>query len=330
MTDIVISVEDLNAGVLEAYATSGMERGKAGQKAIKWAFDDNKAAFSVARSAGKVVGISSYIQSRMKFGTQKGSGFQAVDSFVRPDFRGQGLFTRLAENYAEHLKTNTADLIWGFPNDSAAPTWFGKLAWANHQQVPFLIKPLRAGYFLRKLRLGGDFSLSTGKNQNLDPIEAFGEWTDDLWDQYAQKISCSIIRDRCFLTHRLLNAPQADQYRLVAERSPNGGAIVATRQVEKHGGRIAYLMEAMGTDLLRGVLTSELSRLRDQGTELALAWAYPWSPNYSTLRRCGFIPLPEKLRPIRIWFGGREISRKADCARQRENWYLSYLDSDTV
>lgn len=330
MTDVVISVEDLNIGVLDAYAASGMERGKAGHKAIKWAFDGNKAAFSVARSAGKVVGLSSYIQSRMKFGTQKGSGFQAVDSFVTPDFRGLGLFTRLAENYAEHSKKNAADLIWGFPNDNAAPAWFGKLAWANHQQVPFLIKPLRAGYFLRKLRLGGDFPLSTSKDQNLDPVEAFDEWTDDLWDNYARDISCSTIRDRCFLTHRLLNAPQADQYRVVAERSSNGGAIVATRQAEKHGGHIAYLMEAMGTDLLRGVLTSELSRLRDQGAELALAWAYPWSPNYYTLRQCGFIPLPDKLRPIRIWFGGKEMSHKAECALRRASWYLSYLDSDTI
>ena len=330
MTDITISVEGQSPELLDAYVASRMERGKAGSRAIDWAFGGNEAAFAVARSDNKIVGISSYIRSSMQFGANRGTGYQAVDSFVAPEMRGQGLFTSLARAYADHAQARIVDLIWGFPNDNAAPAWFGKLGWTSHGQVPFLIKPLRAGYFLRKLRLGGDFSLSSGRDQNLEPISAVGDWADELWDRYSKGIGCATIRDRTFLNHRLFDAPQAEQYRVVAEATAMSGALVATREAEKHGGRIAYVMEAMGNTALRGILNSELSRLRDRGIELALAWAYPWSPNYSVLRRSGFLPLPERMRPIRIWFGGRAMSDSAANALHRENWYLSYLDSDTI
>lgn len=330
MTDITISVEGLSPELLDAYVASGMERGNAGLPALDWAFGGNETAFAVARSGNKVVGISSYIRSNMQFGTDRGAGYQAVDSFVAPEMRGKGLFTSLAKAYAEHAQVRGANLIWGFPNDNAAPAWFEKLDWTSHGQVPFLIKPLRAGYFLRKLRLGGDFSLSSGQDHNIEPISDVGDWADDLWDRFSTRIGCATIRDRAFLNHRLFDTPNRQQYRVVAEVASKGGALVATREAEKHGGRIAYVMEAMGETELRGVLNSELSRLRDRGVELALAWAYPWSPNYSVLRRSGFMPLPERIRPIRIWFGGWAMSPPAVTAMHRENWYLSYLDSDTV
>ena len=137
------------------------------------------------------------------------------------------------------------------------------------------------------------------------------------------------MRDSSFLQHRLFDGPHSGSYRVVAETSADGG-LVATRQAEKHGGQIAYLMEAMGGDCVKGMLNSELARLRNRGVELVLAWCYPWSPNYRHLRACGFMPLPERSRPTRIWFGGRASSNHGKFAETKSNWYLSYLDSDTV
>jgi len=265
----------------------------------------------------------------MKLGHAEGSGAQAVDSYVAPEMRGKGLFTTLAKSYAEHAAASGMDLVWGFPNDNAAPAWFGKLGWERHGQVPFLVKPLRAGYILRKLRVPGDFPLSRRRDEGLTPVTAVGDWVDDVWDRFSANITCATIRGRAFLNHRLFAGPAASDYRVVADPGAKG-AIVATREAEKHGGRIAYLMEAMGGNTLPAMLNSEMARLRTGGTELVLAWSYPWSPNYKTLRACGFYPLPERLRPIRIWFGARPSSALGICAQQRENWYLSYLDSDTV
>lgn len=330
MTDPIISIEPLSDELMDAYLASGMERGKAGRFAVEWAFGNNPAPFAVARNKGQIVGISGYIQSRMQFGSETGIAFQAVDSFVSESMRGKGIFTQLARAYDTHATSSGGDLVWGFPNDNAAPAWFGKLGWHSHGQVPFLIKPLRAGFFCRKFRLPLDFPLTRACDQNLSSIAEVGEWGDALWDSVAPPVGVGRVRDRAFLNHRLFNAPQAEQYRVVASTDQTAPSIVATREAEKHGGRIAYVMEALGGSSLEPLVMSELGRLASRGVELALAWSFPWSPNYRTLRKAGFIPLPERLRPIHIWFGSRPKSGLAASADQQGQWYLSYLDSDTV
>ncbi|MGC9418242.1 MAG: GNAT family N-acetyltransferase [Rhodovulum sp.] len=329
-TDLQVSVEGVSDALLAAYAASGMERGKAGAEALRWAFGGNPAAFAVARHEGEIVGVSAYIRSRMTFGGTAGAGFQAVDSFTTPEMRGKGVFSTLARAYEAHAETTGADLIWGFPNDNAAPAWFGKLGWHRHGQVPFLVKPLRAGYFLRKARLPFDFPVSMARDQNLAPLTGIGDWADTLWERLAPTIGCGTIRDRAFLEHRLFAAPQAETYRTVADTDVSDPALVATREADKHGARIAYLMEALGGATLQDVLMSELGRLRGRGVELVLAWSFPWSPNYQTLRKAGFLPLPARLRPIRIWFGSRPKTPLATRANEEGQWYLSYLDSDTI
>lgn len=330
MSEPIISIEPISDTLLAAYKHSGMERGRAGAQAIEWAFGNNPSPFAVARQDGAIVGISGYIQNRMQFGEAKGIAVQAVDSFVSETMRGKGIFTRLARAYDEYARDSGADLVWGFPNDNAAPAWYGKLGWHRHGQVPFMIKPLRAGFFSRKLKLPIDFPLTFARDQHIEALNEIEDWADALWERVAPEIGASTIRDRAFLQHRLFDAPQASHYRVVADTDASSAALVATREADKHGGRIAYLMEALGGPSLQPLLISELGRLASRGVEIALAWSFPWSTNYGVLRKAGFMPLPERLRPIRIWFGSTPKTRQADRANRAGEWYLSYLDSDTV
>lgn len=329
MSELSISVEPLSDDILAAYVASGMDRAKKGRIGLDWAFQGNQKPFAVARLDGEVVGISAYIRSSLNLSGRHGVALQAVDSFVFERARGKGVFTGLARAYERHAREEGADLVWGFPNANAAPAWFGKLNWNALGQVPFLIKPLRVGFLLRKLKLPLDFPVSFSSDQKISSISAFGEWSDALWSSLSEGIGCGTARDRSFLSHRLLKSPSASTYRIVASEQDRG-AIVATTEAAKHGGHIGYLLEAMGHSDLDGLLASELGRLRDRGVEVVLAWSYPWSTNYRSLRKAGFFPLPERLRPIQIWFGSHPLSATATAAAEAKNWYLSYLDSDTI
>lgn len=329
MSGLSISIEAISEDSLAAYSASGMQRGELGPRALDWAFKHNPKPFAVARLEGEVVGLSAYIRSNLTLSGRPATALQAVDSFVFDKARGKGVFTALAKAYEQHARQDGADLIWGFPNANAAPAWFGKLGWNRLGQVPFLIKPLRAGFLMRKLRLPLDFPVSFSTDQKLEPISAFGAWSDALWSSMSPRMECTIARDRAFLSHRLFQAPHSASYRIVAA-AHDRGAFVATTEAQKHGGHIAYLLEAMGHADLDGLLASEMGRLRDRGVEVVLAWSYPWSANYRTLRKAGFLPLPERLRPIEIWFGSRPLSSRAAAAGQAGKWYVSYLDSDTI
>jgi GNAT superfamily N-acetyltransferase len=327
-----IAVQGLTDELVAFYGDNELDRGEVGKQALDWTFRGADDAFCVMRSGSEIVGLSAYIRSRFKYGEETGSALQAVDSYVSSSMRGKGVFTQLARTYSARAEERGVDCIWGFPNANAAPAWFGKLGWTNFGQVPFLVRPLRAGYFLRRLRLPGDFSLTLARDRNLPALPGAESWIDDLWAAFSAWIGCATIRDRAYIAHRLFSGPHAAAYRVVGSPGADGGrgALVATREADKHGGKIGYLMEAMGGPGLDDVLKSELARMRDRGTELVLAWCYPWSPNYRVLRKCGFLPFPPRLRPITIWFGAKSYSTRGAQAGDLKNWYLSYLDSDTV
>lgn len=86
----------------------------------------------------------------------------------------------------------------------------------------------------------------------------------------------------------------------------------------------------LGGPSLQALLMSELGRMASRGVVIAFVWSFPWTPNYSALRKAGFMPLPERLRPIKIWFGSTLKTTQADRANRAGQWYLSYLESDTV
>jgi hypothetical protein len=136
-----------------------------------------------------------------------------------------------------------------------------------------------------------------------------------------------VERNAAYLNWRLRDHP-SETYRLY---SHHDRAFTAASLSHKHGAHIGYLMEAFGDDaVLAGVIRATTDRLRAEGAELSLAWCPPHAPNYHAYRRAGFLPLPDRLRPIDISFGVRPIAVNHPAFGDFSDWYLSYLDSDTV
>lgn len=335
MGSIGVSLEGLNQEVRRAYSELLPEHARYGERFLDWRFGAAAGAgesFAVARgAAGEIVGLSAYISASFLLGAQeRGHGLQAIDSIVAPSARGKGVFTKLAAAMSTSAGgAGRADLIWGFPNANAAPAWFNKLEWTRHGFVPFLIKPLRAGYILRRARLPIDFRLSLLADRGGPEASILDANAGEIWSRFAAgRISCAVDRTSAFLNWRLFEAPHR-KYRVAYDPGPEG-ALVASTVENKHGGRIAYVMEAIGGSKLRDLLAAELGKHVGQGAEVALSWCFPWSPNYRVYRSLGFYPLPPRLRPIEMHFGGRTYTPRALAAGDQKNWFLSYLDSDTV
>ena len=333
MNSASIRIEPLNAGIRQAYARLLPEQLEFGEQFLDWKFDwtsPHRGRFAVARDQfDRVIGLSGYISAQFRLGGDtSGIGLQAIDSVVAPEARGKGLFTRLAQAMSEFAQRE-ADLVWGFPNANAAPAWFGKLGWARHGFAPFLVKPLRAAYALRRFGLPFDMSLSLLADNGASPIHSVSDSAIEVWQRFAHgRVNCAVDRSPNYLNWRLFRAPHRT-YRVVFDEGNEGG-LIASALVKKHGGYIAYLMEVLGGRRTRDLLASELGKLKADGAEVALAWSFPWSPNYRVLRQLGFMPLPPRFRPVEIHFGGSAYTEKATASREPESWYLSYLDSDTI
>jgi hypothetical protein len=110
---------------------------------------------------------------------------------------------------------------------------------------------------------------------------------------------------------------------------------VAWTVKEKHGGNIGYLMELLfdpdAPAVGKALLQHASRQMFVAGAEVILAWSFPHSPNHPVIRNSGFWNLPQRLRPIELHVGARTLAGPAELNTcHRGDWYLSYLDSDTV
>ncbi len=275
-------------------------------------------------------------------------GAQSLDTLTDVEFRGKGLFVKMAQSVFARCEQDGVACVYGFPNASSAPGFFKRLGWARLDPVPFLVKPLHAGIFLRRL---GPLAKAAAKlpalplalvtrarlprSQEILPVSAFDSSFDVLWDRFAQGVGAAVHRDSKYLQWRLVQKP-GQRYRMLAlYENKDLVAFVAFDVQDKHGGRIGYVLEllhlpgrlAEASNLLR----EAIAELAADGTELVLAWCLDHSANRAAYRAEGFVHLPERLRPIELHVGVRPLAAPPEAnLANRRNWYLSYLDSDTV
>ena len=112
-------------------------------------------------------------------------------------------------------------------------------------------------------------------------------------------------------------------------------AFCAHTTVDKHGGRVGYILELLYDPGLHvagaALLANALARMASDGADAVLAWCFGHSPNARAFRKTGFLPLPSRLRPIELHVGVRVLDESlSELLTDRRSWYMSYCDSDTV
>jgi len=270
---------------------------------------------------------------------------QSLDTMTDANFRSKGLFVALARSTFARVHASGGVFIYGFPNRNSAHGFFKKLGWINLDPVPFLIRPLRLKYFAKRLKLSvvahmvPDMPLIYGHQHPPDGcklvrLNAFDERVTRLWDEFAKQVGVAIERDAAYFTWRIANKPEENYQTLALEKDGELKALVTFCVKDKHGGRIGYIMELIyakdAASKSAQLLAIALRELADQQADAVLAWNFTHSPNHSCFTKNGFFPLPERMRPIELHFGVRVFDCAVPRVYDRDQWYLSYLDSDTV
>jgi hypothetical protein len=325
--DLVPYSDELRDAYLELLPEQELEvaRGK-----LEWKFRNTpggSGAIAVARDGERVLGLNGFMAARMRLGGEEALGYQSMDTIVSPAARGQGVFGKLIKTFYERTE---GSLLYGFPNANSAPAFFGKLGWTRFSAVPMLVRPLRTGYFARKIASflpNLPLPVLSSRLRGAETITRFDADATEQWRRFSRGIGCAVERDADFLNWRTTAHP-TERYAIL--RAPDG-AFTITNVADKHGARIGYLMEAIGEEATLSRLIAEgLVRMRADGAELAFAWCLPWSPNYRAYRRAGFYPFPPRLRPIELSFGARALRSSSPAVTNPRDWYISYLDSDTA
>jgi len=316
---------------------------------IKWQFLQNTESNSyvdIAFDEEKTKTAAIYATSCVKFKIDEKIliGVQSLDTITDIDYRGQGLFINLAKSVFEKAKNENVSLVYGFPNGNSIHGFEKKLEWQVLDPVPFLLKPLKSKYFTNKIKFlhflpNVNMSFSNFKNFRnyiIKEKNSFPDEASSIWKEFSKEIKVTVERDNTYLDWRYIKKPN-ENYKIAhcySKENKYLGFVIYTVK-EKHNGKIGYIMELI-FDLnepkaAKLLLNYAISEIKREKADCILSWCLEHSPNYKVYKKSFFINLPEKYRPIELHFGVRAFKEKIKAiVNKRENWYLSYSDSDTV
>ncbi len=298
---------------------------------------------SFAESGGEAAALYATVPARFKVFGRDAMAVQSLDTMVDERFRGHGLFTRLARGVYQGLSDDGVPFVYGFPNGNSFHGFVSKLGWQSLDPVPFLFRPMSLGYVVSKfspwlgrmLRVRLPVFGSVRRTSLLDCLPP-ADQLDRLWLAFSIHFAVGRVRDHEFFLNRFSRHPRA-VYRYRASYVDGRLVGLAVYCIElKHGGRIGYLMELMvepSQEASVDCLISDVLRdMRDESCDGVLAWCFEHSPYRRAFLRRGFLPVPERIRPVELHIGFRTLSDEsgADGLSSRANWYISYSDSDTV
>ena len=333
---------ELDDGIARLFRNEGFERS---HDYLAWIFAPpaGTALVAVARddeAGNAMVGVMSFVPTPVTVQGKVWDTYLAIDLVVDTRYRGRGIFSGLAKAGVGAVADAGAAFVWGFPNSQAAHGWFNRFGWTRLGTPPVMVRPLRTGFFARRLgpmfgRL--DFSLAPRSRTpaGVQPISRFGSDADAFWADASGRIGCAVPRVSAWLNWRTVDAPDKAYRRIGLFRNGRMAALVVTSRQEKRGLKLLYVMEALSRSpehdhLLAPLIRDELAAAAGDGADLALCWSPPTAPNRKAFRKAGFMTLPPRFHPTEMHFGVRPLQDIPDAAVKKDSWYVSYLDMDAL
>lgn len=315
----------------ELVALSQLQPGKAAAitaEYVRWQHTANPAGLALVALAketasGRIIGVVWLVPLRVQVGDEVRLGSQTLYALVHPDYRGQGIFSRLEPFCYERAQRLGVQFSYGFPNPNSYPPMVHRLGWADIGRARLLVRPLnigclithrlRRGVFHQVLatvgRAGGRFVFRP-RPLRPDPAQMViteadtedGAF-DDFWRRVRGKYPVMVVRDTGFLHWRYTQIPER-KYLVLAARQ--GGLIVAyivLRCVTIEGIACGMVVDFLVEPTERGRLAGELLlhsaavHFQHNDVDLAGCLMLPGAEEISLLRRQGYVLCPSRLQP---------------------------------
>jgi GNAT superfamily N-acetyltransferase len=319
-----------------------------------WAFLENpctdKLYYLVVDTGDRLAAQYAAVPVAMQHEGRSIRGLLSMFTATDPDFQRQGLFRSLAKRLYEDA-ADTCPLVFGFPNEQSAPSFYKHLGWVDLRPYPQLRRPLRnAGRHddgsWRNALIGRALEwadrIGTGPSVETEEVESFAGIATPIWDAIRGAAGTAVVRDDAFLEWRFVRSPMRYR-RFVVRRDRRAVGLAVLAPGDRNGDGRARLMELMvdpaePIGVTRGLVAHvvrEASRAGAYGLSLVVT---PRHPQYRTLISCGLLPSLRRspvASPIEepvSSFGVRVNSSSVSASRvlHVEDWYLSSAEQDWI
>lgn len=272
----------------------------------------------VAVAAGRVVAHAGTVTRPLVDGRPIRAA-QSVDMVTAPLWRGQGLQRRLWGLLCELHVRDRVELVYGFSNERSTPHVLRR-GRTPLGAVPLVARPLAPPCGPPRLPpapLAAPPSLPVGSPPSLGALSPLGGGAvGGAWD--AATLAWRYAR------------PGGERFAHVVRDGLGVAAWGACGIMRRRGLRVALLMHRLaGTEeALAHLDRALLAEARRRGCRVALALAWPGTPDRERLRARGFVAVPDRLSPERLVFGVHVSAGAPYRLLAPAGWRLSWADHD--
>ena len=237
----------------------------------------------------------------------------AMTAMTHPDYRGQGLFTKLGNRLCERLAQENYKMVWAFPNRNESH--YGhirNLRWCDICEIPMFHLEL------------SDFRHKSVISDNIKEYTEFNGQFDDLWNEVKRDYTLIKTRDRTFLDWRFRRNPQY-KYRIfgyVKGDTLLGYIIIKKYQTEVD---VVEFLTIQDSTIGKNLICALVTICQKMGVTGINMWMHLQNPLHLDLEKMGF----ENRQPI-TYLVGRILQPFFDDLSfyDARKWYYTMADVD--
>jgi hypothetical protein len=290
----------------------------------QWAYRENPNGMRVWLALDQERVIAHYASRpvRTRIDGREVTFAQIVDSMLLPDRRtslkSPGVFVHLAHAMLQHTCGPGGDqLVYGWPTRTAWRLGQRTLGYRHvRQEVALTLDPWPGG---------------TQLPAGIGPLEQIDARIERLYERCVPYLPASTVRDRAYLSWRVLRRP-GRPYRMLAATTAGGGigGWLVYRLSDWPVARSLLLCDWLVPDPDRdtgaALLEGLLARARAELARTVIALVPGWSPWHGRFRRRGFTEHETDYHLVTGRYNAPEFS--ADWVR--DHWWYQPLDTDLV
>lgn len=316
---------------------------------VKWLYINNDASKCIVDIAfdnkrQMVAGIYALTCLRFKIADKEVLGATSIDTITDKNYRKQGLFYQLAFDVYEKAFQQGLSIVHGFPNKNSVHGYRNKINYHMQDPIPFMIRPLNSRFITNKIakwlpniKIPLFHKIYTKEKFYIEEKKHFPKEINNIWKDFSKTIGVGIIRDKSFLDWRYGQKPNG-QYRIAHcydSQRKYLGCIVFLIRKNALGGFNSYIMDLIYSPDMpkvgKALLDYALFNISEEKADFVMSLCYNHSVIYNIFKSRLFIPMPSKLAPPDNHFGYKILDNSSkDFICNKNNWFLSYADSDTV
>lgn len=272
----------------------------------------------------------------------------SLNTLTRSSYRGQQVFTRLAEAVYREGEEQDVSFCYGAPNQNSFPGFIKKLEFTKMGDVPLYLKILNPFQVIAdKLSWSKNMSMALRLNKDIvqtDNINIVTITNENvsLFDQYWQRIFRKYpvigIRDAEYIRWRYIDIPLRDYQILMAikEGTPQGYIIGRISEVShmRCGMIVDFLVDEYEVKIGICLLNSLIKNFRKSRVGLLGCLMQETCEESKFLRKTGFFKCPDKLLPQPFPIIYRKLNALSDLQSEIvedfSNWFFTMGDYDVI